>query len=93
MALKDRNSRNSLVKADSVTPGELTYVGASSRTTSGAKCEVPTIILRGEWLKALGFPIGAPICVFAEANRRMAIYRMGLGRPRWLRIVAPKRSR
>jgi hypothetical protein len=46
-------------------------------------------VLRGDWLKALGFPIGAPIYVFAEAHGRMAICRMGLAKPRWLRIVAP----
>jgi hypothetical protein len=53
-------------------------------------------VLRGDWLKALGFPVGAPIYLFAEAHGRMAICRPGLQRPRWLRIVAPaqaKRSR
>ncbi len=54
--------------------------------------DVPTITLRGDWLKALGFPIGAPIYVFAE-TQGMAICRIGLHKPRWLRIVAPNSNR
>jgi type I toxin-antitoxin system toxin SymE len=68
---------------------QITYVGSAIATRDGEVREIPAIVLRGEWLKALGFPIGAPIYLFAEAHGRMAIYRPGLHKPRWLRIVAP----
>jgi hypothetical protein len=86
-------SRHVQTTADRLIPGELAHVGASLCTIAGAKRRVPSITLRGDWLKALGFPIGAPICLFAEGHGRMAICRLGLGRPRWLHIVAPKRMR
>jgi hypothetical protein len=69
---------------------EVTHVTSSLRKKGGRAREVPTIILRGDWLKALGFPVGAPIYLFAEAHGRMVICRLGLHKPRWLRIVAPK---
>ena len=68
---------------------QLTQVGSALVTRDGESRAVPAILLRGEWLKALGFPIGAPIYAFAEAHGRMAIYRPGLHKPRWLRLVAP----
>lgn len=71
---------------------QFTHVGSATTTRRGELREVPAIVLRGDWLKALGFPIGAPIYVFAEAHGRMAIYRPGLRKPRWLRIVAPGTS-
>jgi hypothetical protein len=70
-------------------PDEVSHVSSTARPKEGRRRDVPTITLRGDWLKALGFPIGAPIHVFAEAHGRMAICRMGLHKPRWLRIVAP----
>jgi len=69
-------------------PGEFTRVGVSLRTVGGVKRKVPTIVLRGSWLKALGFMIDAPIYLVAQAKKRMAICRPGLRRPRWLHIVA-----
>lgn len=74
-------------------PDAFTRVGATVRSVAGTKRKIPTITLRGEWLKALGFPVDAPIYLLAEAHGRMAICRPGLRRPRWLRIVAPKKSR
>jgi hypothetical protein len=94
MALKSRTLRKRSSNAyGPAMPDGLTCVGASPRTIAGEKRNVPSITLRGEWLKALGFPIGAPIYLFAEAHGRMAICRAGLARPRWVHIVAPKRSR
>jgi len=77
----------------SVVPDPFTRVGASLRTIAGSKRKVPTIVLRGDWLKSLGFPVDAPIYVVASAHGRMAICRQGLHRPRWLYIVAPDASR
>jgi hypothetical protein len=65
-------------------------VGCTIRMSNGKQQKIPTITLRGKWLKALGFPTGAPIFLLAEAHGRMAIHRPGLHKPRCLRIVAPK---
>jgi hypothetical protein len=35
------------------------FIRASSVTASAAKIKVPMLVLRGEWLKAIGFPTGA----------------------------------
>ena len=89
-----RNSRpRSTQPTLSTKPGEFTRVRATLRTVAGVKRKVPTIVLRGDWLKALGFPIDAPIYVIAQAHGCMAICRPGLRRPRWLHIVAPETSR
>jgi hypothetical protein len=79
-----RKSRPPLVTI----PDAFARVGASQRTIAGEKRRVPTIVLSGDWLKALGFPIDAPIYLIAEGHGRLAICRPGLRRPRWLRIVA-----
>jgi hypothetical protein len=89
MKRDDRMGKKKARRASTVTLDEVTHVASSMSTRAGETREVPAIVLRGDWLKALGFPIGAPIYVFAEAHGRMAICRMGLGKPRWLRIVAP----
>jgi hypothetical protein len=85
-ASRPRSSQPTL----STTRGEFTRVRTSLRTIAGVKRKVPTIVLRGEWLKALGFPIDAPIYVIAQGHGCMAICRPGLRRPRWLHIVAPE---
>lgn len=72
----------------SAMPEQRSLVGSSIRTLGGVAQAVPTIVLRGEWLAALGFPIGAPIHLMAEADGRLMLCRPGLKKPRWLRIVA-----
>jgi len=97
MARKTRiASRNSLKRSSdssdpnsSATFGCFTRVGVSLRTVAGVKRKIPTIVLRGEWLKALGFHAGETIYVSTRAHRHMAICRPNLQRPRWLHIVAP----
>jgi len=89
-----KNRRNTLNRKRqppaAATLDGVSYVGSSTRSSENRVRDVPKITLCGNWLKALGFPIGAPIYVFAEAHGRMAICRMGLHKPRWLHIVAPR---
>jgi hypothetical protein len=89
MKRDDRIGKKGTRGSATVKLDEVARVASSTSTRAGETREVPAIVLRGDWLKALGFPIGAPIYVFAEAHGRMAICRMGLAKPRWLRIVAP----
>ena len=93
MKRRKRTEHTKRPPSKAATLDEVSYVGSSTRRNGDSRHADPAIVLCGDWLNALGFPIGAPIHVFAEAHGRMAIYRPGLRKPRWLRIVAPKSDR
>ena len=44
--------------------------------------EVPTLVLRGEWLKAAGFPVGTHAYVVCDDPGELALHRLGLRFPR-----------
>ena len=69
-------------------PEPLQFVRETVRRAGDRKIRVPTLILRGEWLKAAGFPIGAGCYVTTDFRGELALHRLGLGVPRCLRIVA-----
>jgi hypothetical protein len=69
-------------------PEPLRFVGESVRAKGAHASRVPTLILRGEWLKAAGFPIGAGCYIEVDRRGEVAVHRLGLGVPRRLRIVA-----
>jgi hypothetical protein len=45
------------------------------------------LVLRGDELKAIGFPIGATAYLSTDKHSNVALTRMGLVRPRKLRVV------
>jgi hypothetical protein len=45
------------------------------------------LVLRGEWLKAIGFPIGAKAFLSTDKRGDIQLTRMGLKRPRKIRIA------
>jgi hypothetical protein len=45
------------------------------------------LVLRGEWLKAIGFPIGATAFLSTDKRGDITLTRMGLTRPRKFRVV------
>jgi hypothetical protein len=45
------------------------------------------LVLRGEWLKAIGFPIGAKAFLSTDKRGDITLTRLGLARPRKLRVV------
>lgn len=55
------------------------------------KAKVPTLILRGEWLRAIGFPIGSAAYLTTDKRGQLALHRLGLSFPRRLYIRAVKR--
>jgi len=57
-------------------------------TRDDARVKVPTIVLRGEWLKAAGFPIGSMAYVTTDHRGEIALHRLGLGVPRRLYVRA-----
>jgi hypothetical protein len=72
------------------TDADLPYYAAKV-TIDRARVDVPMLVLRGEWLKAIGFPIGATAFLSTDARGDIKLTRMGLKRPRKLRIVKATR--
>jgi len=96
MARKSRTGSRTSQKrpsnpAPSPIPEPLQRVSTSTVTAAGTTHKVPMLVLRGEWLKAIGFPIGAPLYLTTDQRGEMTLHRLGLGLPRRLRIVASKR--
>ena len=63
----------------------------SKVTVSRTSVDVPMLVLRGEWLKAIGFPIGATAFLSTDKHGDITLKRMGLTRPKKLRIVKATR--
>jgi hypothetical protein len=49
--------------------------------------DVPRLVLQGEWLKAVGFPIGAAAVLTTDRLGEMTLHRLGLSLPRRVRIT------
>jgi hypothetical protein len=62
-------------------------------TIDRARVDVPMLVLRGEWLKAIGFPIGATAFLSTDKRGGITLTRMGLTRPRKLCVVKSEISR
>jgi hypothetical protein len=77
-------------RAISPIPEPFQVVEASTVTAGTTTVKVPTLVLRGEWLKAIGFPINAGLYLTTDRRGEMTLHRLGLGLPRRLRIVAVK---
>jgi hypothetical protein len=54
--------------------------------SSAANVEVPILLLCGDWLKAVGFPIGSAAYLTTDAQGELALHRMGLRMPKRLYI-------
>ena len=65
-------------------------VVAAPATVRNKTANVPMLVLRGEWLKAAGFPIGSNAYVITDARGDVALHRLGLHPPRKLRVRAAK---
>ena len=47
----------------------------------------PRLVLEGEWLKAVGFPIGSAAVLTTDRLGEMTLHRLGLSVPRRVRIT------
>lgn len=63
---------------------------AGKVTVARTRVDVPMLVLRGEWLKAIGFPIGAKAFLSTDKKGDIKLTRMGLKRPRRLRVMKAK---
>ena len=79
--------RKNVVKREPI-PEPLQFVRETLRDADDRKIKLPTLILRGEWLKAAGFPIGAGCYIELDRRGALAVHRLGLGKPRRLHIIA-----
>jgi hypothetical protein len=68
-------------------PDPFQSISATARSPRSRRL-VPTLILRGPWLKALGFPIGASAFLTTDHRGEIVLSRLGTKLPRRLRIVA-----
>jgi len=86
-----RNTRTRKSKsALSPIPEPFQLISESTVTAGARKVKIPMLVLRGEWLKAAGFPIGAAAYLATDKRGELALHRLGLGLPRRLYIrVAP----
>ena len=71
-------------------PEPFQSISASTRAPAKSKKLVPTLILRGPWLKAIGFPIGASAYLTTHERGELTLRRLGLRLPARLRIVGTK---
>jgi len=67
-------------------PEAFKIISSSTMTIGEAAIEVPMLVLCGEWLKAIGFPIGSAVVLTTDKRGELALNRLGLGLPRRLYI-------
>jgi len=63
-----------------------------ARGAAGVDIKVPMLVLYGEWLKAIGFPIGAAACLTADQQGEIRLTRLGLRLPSRRSGVSRQRS-
>jgi len=88
-------SRNARARASKLAlcpiPEPFQLISASTVTAGARKIKIPTLVLRGEWLKAIGFPIGAALYLTTDRRGEIALNRLGLSLPRRLYIRVASR--
>jgi hypothetical protein len=72
-------------------PEPFQMICASTVTVGARKIKIPTLVLRGEWLKAIGFPVGAALYLTTDRRGEVVLNRLGLSLPRRLYIRAASR--
>ena len=92
MATKSRTgSRASRTRATNPAPEPVTEsydrFFMSKITVGRSPYDVPMLVLSGDWLAAVGFRIGATVFLSTDKRGDITLTRMGLRRPRRLRVV------
>jgi hypothetical protein len=67
-------------------PFQIVSSATVARGAAGADIKVPMLVLYGEWLAAIGFPIGAAAYLVSDEQGKLALHRVGLRLPRRLTI-------
>jgi hypothetical protein len=71
-------------------PEPFQVISSATVIAGVAKANVPMLLLYGEWLNAVGFPIGSAAFLTTDKRGELALNRLGLGFPRRLYIRAAK---
>lgn len=66
-------------------------ISSATVTAGTTTVKVPMLVLYGEWLKAVGFPIGSAAYVTTDERGELVLHRIGLKLPRRLYIRATPR--
>jgi hypothetical protein len=69
-------------------PEPFQLVSSVSTITESTRVEVPMLVLYGDWLKAVGFPIGSAAVLTTDRHGELALHRLGLELPRRVYIRA-----
>ena len=69
-------------------PFQVVSSATVARGTAGADIKVPMLVLYGEWLAAIGFPIGSAAYLISEQQGEISLKRVGLRLPRKVTIRA-----
>jgi len=69
-------------------PFQIVSSATVARGAAGRDIKVPMLVLYGEWLAAIGFPIGAAAYLVSDQRGELALCRVGLRLPRRLKIRA-----
>ncbi len=72
-------------------PEPFQLISFATVTADAAKIRVPMLVLYGEWLKAVGFPIGSAAILTTDKRGELALHRIGLSFPRRLTVRAAPR--
>jgi len=77
------SSRQTRKSPQSRIPEAFQMIGSSAS-------DVPRLVLQGEWLKAVGFPIGSAAVLTTDRLGEMTLHRLGLSLPRRVRITVAR---
>ena len=89
MPRKSRNASSKNTKRRrSLIDEPFQMVSPATLARGTAKLKVPMLILYGEWLKAIGFPIGSAAYLTTDRHGELALNRIGLAMPRRLYVRA-----
>ena len=83
--------RNEAQRRQAVIKEPFKTISAATKVVCGSRTTVPTLVLSGEWRKAVGFPIGSAAILTTDRRGELALHRLGLGFPRRLYIRAAPR--
>jgi hypothetical protein len=67
-------------------PFQVVSSATVARGATGKDIKVPMLVLYGEWLAAIGFPIGSAAYLVSDQQGELALCRLGLRLPRRLKI-------
>jgi len=75
-------------RARSPIPEPFQVISSATVTADTARIKVPMLVLYGDWLKAVGFPIGSAAYLTTDERGELSLRRVGLSFPRRLTIRA-----